>query len=182
MSKPAWATTARTGPVRTWQALKIFACEGLICVIDERPGKKEGEYVVVTPSDLQERVKALMRPYRGQKAPDPADRVARARYQEWTNGANNCLECIKEARHMGDPSDPAVQEWWSKHRTHATVKVSFSAGADPAGYPTLPKVPLGKRTGRTASIDGEMVGGAVHVPTIHKLPKKRNRKGLITLD
>ena len=183
MSKPAWSNTARTGPVRTWQALKIFACEGLICVIDERPGKQEGQYTVLTPSDLEERVRALMRPYRKQKAIDPSDQVARQRQRQWEQGANNCVECIKEARHMGDPSDPAVQAWWSRHRRDTTVKISFSAGADKAGYPELPPVPLGKKTGKTANIDGEInhAAGNIHVPTIRQLPKKKNRKGIITL-
>lgn len=182
MSKPTWAINARTGPIRNWQSLKIFACEGLICVIDERPGKNEGQYLVLTPSDLDERVKALMRPYRNQKIPSASDRVARSRHQQWINGANNCRECIKEARHMGDPSDPAVQAWWSRHRRDTTVKVSFSAGADAVGYPTLPAIPRGNKTGKTVTIDGELVGGKVHVPAIHKLPKKKNRSGLIMLD
>ena len=187
MSKPAWANSARTGPVRPFKELVVFACEGLLAVVDERPGKSEGEYTVVTPSDMEERVRALNRTYRGITR-SQLDTRGREQYDKQTSGSQNLMECIKEARAMGDPSDPAVQAWWSRHRRSSTVKINFSPGCDPAGYPTLPKVDLGKRTGRTAAIDGE---AAVPSNTakrdkfhIHQQPKRKPRssKDVIILD
>ena len=187
MSKPAWSNSARTGPARAFKSLVVFACEGLIAVIDERPGKTEGEYNVVTPSDMEERVHALNRTYRGITR-SQLDKRGREQYDLQINGSNNLIATIKDARAMGDPSDPAVQAWWSRHRRSSTVKINFSAGCDPAGYPTLPTVKLGKWTGRTANIDGEAV-----VPPnnpkrdrfhIHQQPKRKPRssKGVIILD
>lgn len=180
--KPAWATAGRTGPVRDYVDLKVFACEGLVVIIDERPGKTEGEYSVVTPTELEHRVKAINQPYRGQGRMDlPAWK--RQEYDKQKNGSQNCLECIKEARHMGDPSDPKVQLFWATHRRSSTVRISFSAGADPAGYPQLPDVSLGKFTGRTASIDHELVTPPIQLPDNHiHVPPKPKRRGLILLD
>lgn len=186
MSKPAWTIGARTGPVRDYLQLKVFACEGLICVIDERPGQTEGEYCVLTPADLEERVKALNKMYRGQTRAD-LTKWQQQEHDQRVRGSQNCMETIKEARHMGDPSDPAVQAFWARHRRSSTVKISFSPGCDPAGYPELPVVPLGKKTGRTARIDGEAVvppniNPNAGVTKIHRGPRKKNRQGLITLD
>lgn len=186
MAKPNWTIGARTGPVRNYMDLKVFACEGLITVIDERPGAKEGEYCVVTPSDMEERIKALNKKYRN-KSRAEMPRWQQQEYDQQIRGSQNLAECIKEARHMGDPSDPAVQAFWARHRRQSTVKISFSPGADPAGYPTLPEVKLGPKTGRTAQIDGEAVvppnvNPAAGVTRIHRAPRKKNRKGLILLD
>ena len=182
-SKPAWAIKGRTGPVRKFLDMTIFACEGLICVIDERPGK-EGEATVVTPTDMERRVVAVMRQHKNQKsASADMPRWQRQELAQKQAGANGVLACIKEARDMGDPSDPAVQEFWRRHRRSNTVKLSVSPGSDPKGYPDLPIVPVGKRTGKTAAIDHEaVVPPNVHsseFPKIHKRPRKKNRAGLI---
>lgn len=179
--KPAWSSDARTGPVRNYMNLKIFACEGLICIIDENPGAKEGEYTVVLPNDLERRVKAINEPYRGQTRIDlPVWK--RQEFDAQVRGSQNCMECIKEARAMGDPSDERTQLWWEKHRRNSSFHFSFSAGSNPEGYPTLPEIPLGNITGRTAD-----VGSTIHdlvdsnVAHIHK-PPRRKRSGLIILD
>ncbi len=180
MSKPAWTNGGRTGQARKFQNLVIFACEGLICIIDERP-HLEGECTIVTPSDMEVRITAADTPYRGQKRID-LPKWQRQEWDEIKRGCQDLTECIKEARGMGDPSDPAVQAWWSRHRRNSTIR-GVSAGNDPAGYPALPIVPLGRITGRTAAIDGEAkvplnVNGH-RVPTIHKRPKRKNRSGII---
>lgn len=172
MSTPAWAIGAKTGPVRSYKDLKVFACEGLICIIDERPGNKEGEFTVVLPDELNERVAAVNRPYRG-KGRIEMTRWQKQEYDQQIQGSQNCKECIKEAKAMGDPSDPQVREFWSKHRRSSTVRVKFSPGADLAGYPALPDVPRGNITGRTTE---------PAVPLIHTPPKKKNRSGLLILD
>ena len=185
MSKPAWAAGARTGPVRSFMQLKLFACEGLICIIDERPEKGEGSFTVVTPSDLEERVHAVNKKYRNQ-TPAQMNKNQRELHYQRVNGGNNCIECVKEARHMGDPTDPAVQNFWMKHRRNSTFTFNFSPGADPAGYPTLPPVDPGKFTGRTAEVDGQIVKSQ-NLPNrsemrIHKPPKRKSRNGLIILE
>ncbi len=185
MNKPAWALGARTGPVRNFMNLKAFACEGLVCIVDERPTENEGEFVVVTPSDLEERVNALNRTYRGETRSQLTP-WQRQEHDERVAGSNELLECIREARFMGDPSDPAVQAFWAKHRRNSTIRISLSAGSDAAGYPDLPHLPKGKNTGRTAQIDAEaVVPPNVHsrdFQQIHTPPKKKNRRGLILLD
>jgi len=180
MSKPAWAIGARTGPVRSFKDLKVFACEGLICIVDEREGQND-EFVVILPSEAVERAKALNEKYRGR---------TRAQYPQWQrtemdrvrNGSENALECVREAKHMGDPSDPRVRAFWTRHRRSSSIVVKFSPGADPAGYPKLPPLPRGKVTGKTVAADkqmtpGDLAGGIV----IHQRPRKKQRPGLINL-
>jgi len=186
VSKPAWAIGARSGPVRDFMQMKAFAIEGLVAIIDERPTKNEGEYVVVTPSDLEERVRALQRTYRGE-TPAQLTTWQRQEHYQRLQGSNNLMECIKEARDMGDPSDPAVQAYWARHRRNSTIRITgISAGSDRAGYPDLPNLPRGKKTGRTAQIDAEaVVPPNVHsrdFPSVHRPPRKKNRSGLITLE
>lgn len=181
MSKPVWTHGGRTGPARRFQGLVVFACEGLICVLDERVGK-EGEATIVKPADMQLRVDAVMRRYRGETRAELA-KFQRRELDEKISGANDLVECIKEARNMGDPSDPAVQAWWSRHRRNSTVRFGVSPGTDKEGYPDLPVLPLGKKTGRTAAIDHEaVVPPNVHsskFPKIHRRPMKKNRGGII---
>lgn len=181
--KPAWANAARNGPLRSYMDLRIFACEGLICIIDERPGKTEGEYTIITPADLEERVTAINKKYRGKGRMD-IPKWKRPEHDQQLQGSQNCVECIKEARAMGDPSDPAVQLFWATHRRSSTVRVKFSAGADPAGYPPLPPVSLGKVTGRTTDIGREVLTQPKlsDIPSIHVPPRSKRRSGLILLD
>lgn len=181
MNKPVWTHGGRTGPARKFQGLVVFACEGLICILDERDGK-EGEATIVTPADMQFRIAAVMRQYRSQTRAE-LKKWQRAELDAKISGANDLEACIKEARNMGDPSDPAVQAWWSRHRRSSTVRFGVSAGSDKEGYPDLPILPLGKYTGRTAAIDHEaVVPPNVHssqFPKIHRRPMKKNRGGII---
>lgn len=185
--KPAWSVGARSGPMREYGQLRIFACEGLICIVDERPGKEEGKHTMVTPAEIEERVKALNIPYRGQGRID-VPKAQRQRFDERLRGSQNCMECIKEAKAMGDPSDPAVQAYWRRHKSNSTVVVKFSAGSDPAGYPALPPLKLGPLTGRDAAADVNLtdtitaaVGGAAST-MLHRLPQKKNRSGIVLLN
>ena len=116
-AKPAWAHDARTGPVREYLDQAIFACEGMLVVIDHRPtAKQEGECVVLDCATAEERAKELQKDYRGQtRAQQP-----RGLQNLWTRrvqGCQNIMECVKEAKAMGDPTDPKVQEFWRRHKT-----------------------------------------------------------------
>lgn len=184
MQKPAWVGSGRTGPVRHFVNLVVFACEGLICIIDERPGESEGEYVVVLPDELDNRVKQLAKPYRNQTRMDLPS-WKRREHDAQQRGFQDCKECIKEAKAMGDPSDVQVQAFWARHRRSSTVRISFSPGCDPAGYPSLPPLPLGKFTGKTASIDGELKFPSntdSDFAKLHQPPRRKNRPGLILLE
>ena len=186
MSQPNWSINARTGPVRSYlDNMKIFACEGLVCIIDEREGREDTQYTAVTPDDLKERIDALHRPYR-KKTLAQMTKAERQWYHRRRTGFTNCMECIREAKHMGDPSDPAVQAYWARHKSKSTVAISFSAGADPAGYPELPPIDLGPITGKNASIDHEIVNTPVNASQkhtkIHQPPRKKNRSSIILID
>lgn len=140
MRKPAWTVDARTGPVRYFGKLAIFACEGLICIIDERPGPQYGDVTMVTPAELQERLVAINRLYRNQtRAQRPV--FQREAMDRERRGTEACLECIREAKEMGDPSDPRVQAYWARHRRRSSVLLG---GSDLSGYPRLPDIVSGK--------------------------------------
>jgi hypothetical protein len=114
--KPAWADDARTGPVRSYLEQRIFACEGMIVVIDHRPTEDLGECVVLDCNTAVERVKALQKDYRGQTRAQQPQRM-RDLWTQRLNGCQNILECVKEARQMGDPTDPQVQAFWKRHNS-----------------------------------------------------------------
>lgn len=137
MSKPAWAADARTGPVREYIDQRMFACEGMIVVIDHRPTAKEGDCTVLDCDTAEARAKALQKDYRGQtRAQQP-----RGMQELWTKrlrGCQNILECVKEARAMGDPMTPAVQEFWRRHNRRTA---SFAqAGPRRSRYDILQQV------------------------------------------
>lgn len=115
-SKPAWSNDGRTGPVRDYIDQKVFACEGMVVVIDHRPGKTLGECAVLDCATAEERVKELQKDYRGQTRSQQPQRM-RDLWTKRLNGCSNILECVKEARMMGDPADPQVQAFWKRHNT-----------------------------------------------------------------
>lgn len=170
--KPVWARAARTGPVRKYVDLAIFAIEGLICVIDERPAH-HGDTVIVTPADMLERVQALNKQNKGETRAQLPKHLHQVHDDE-RRGSQNIMECVKEAKHMGDPSDPRVQAYWAKHRKRTGKGFSFSSGATNA-LGQLPPVPTGKGK-RVAAPQPDQV-----IPTIH-VPPRRKSKGSIILD
>lgn len=169
--KPAWALTARTGPVRKYKDLSFFACEGLIAVHDDR----DGSYTAVTPDDFTKRVEMLEKKSKKAKADCELTPSQRQYRRSVVQFAADMTEAVKEAKYMGDPSDPQVMAFWQRQRKNSTVRLS--AGSDAAGYPDLPEIPLGNITGRTAAVDGQL--STADVPTIHTPPRRKNRSGLI---
>lgn len=178
LSKPAWSIGARQGPLRRHKQLVFFACEGLVVLRDEREHRQDADYETLTPTDFERRANGLGVFASKCKAADPPWLREEGRLCE--KAANEMLETVTEARNMGDPSDPAVQSFWARHRGRKST-VSLRAGTDAAGYPDLPGVDRGPRTGRTAEPGQQMdttVAEANHV-RIHKPPKKKPRSGLI---
>lgn len=143
---PVWSVGARTGPIRRHKKLVCFACEGLVAIHDDR--EDVDGYIVLRPSEFRERIVALVQ--FAKKMVKDDRKWMRQEGRQCLADCQAMMETIKEARDMGDPSDPAVQAYWSRHRTNRSISVSLSAGSDPAGYPELPKVDRGPRTGRTA--------------------------------
>lgn len=157
--------------------LEIFACEGLICIADTRPGQDGNSFTIVTPSEMEERARVVASRYRNNTRMDvPAWK--RREYDEQQQGIQNIMECIKEARAMGDPSDPQVQAFWSRHRRNRTVSLTFSEATEPSHYPKLPKFGAG-------GVDhNNLVSGAVtvipHVGRQYPRPKlSRNAPQLL---
>jgi len=114
--KPAWSDSGRTGPVRAYLDQRIFACEGMLVVIDYRPGKDLGECVVLDCKTAEERAAELNVSYRDQKYSEQPKGL-RDLWTERRKGCQNILECVKEARAMGDPANPQVQAFWKRHNT-----------------------------------------------------------------
>jgi hypothetical protein len=167
-SKPAWSHDARTGKVHRHKQLTFFACEGLIVLYDER--KQEEDFKVIFPDDFLLRAKHIDRMAKPLKLAATAS--AREEHRVLKAGAIAMREAVLEAKEMGDPSDPAVQAFWARHRRSSSVMC-----ADPTGYrPPLPgALPRGRNTGRTAAIDG--IAGDRN--KIYRPPRKRSRTGLI---
>jgi hypothetical protein len=116
------------------------------------------------------RLRAVFRRYRNKTRVELAT-WQRPELDEVVMGCQELAEAVREARAMGDPSDTAVQAWWRRHRRNPTI--TMSPGTDPAGYPELPELPLGPRTGRVAAPDGQ-VG-----PLVHQPPRRKSRAGII---
>lgn len=130
MSKPAWSVGARQGPLRRHKQLVFFACEGLIALLDERDKAQDADdvYSIMTPHSFAERATALASFAKKVRASDAP--WQRQEGKEMGRAALDMEETIKEARDMGDPSDPAVQAYWERHRTNRVVKFSgFELGA-----------------------------------------------------
>ena len=174
-TKPAWALGARQGPLRRHKKLVWFACEGFIALYDERTA--EEQYEVITTNDFEYRAKQLA--VLAKKMKVDQRKWMRQEGKEILRDCEGMLDSVREARAMGDPTDPAVQAFWAKHRRRSTV--SLSPGADAAGYPELPGVARGPLTGRTAAIDGQAAIPENHVK-IRRKPRKKPRNGLILGD
>jgi len=162
--------TDRKGRCYRYKDLVYYAYNGLVAMEDER----DGSWVVILPDDIDARADALEQILR--RTPQSRG-VAYERdlYRETKNTINDMRQCAKEARDMGDPSDPLVQAFNRRHRP-GPKSISLRGGADPAGYPELPTLPRGRYTGRTASPDVSMpVQGLRVCNRIRKPPRRRSQ-------
>lgn len=172
----AWTFGGRQGPLRRHKQLVFFACEGLIAMFDER--HPEEDYSIHYPADFENRaielnrMGALMA-----KAENPAWMREEGRCE--VQGAADMKEAVKEARFMGDPSDPAVQAYWARFRQRKT-RVSLHSGVDKAGYPDLPQVDRGKITGKTVGVDGK--ADLVDTETAMRIRRPARRKQALQLE
>lgn len=166
----------RTGKVYKFKTITFYAIEGLVAIHDERPlAVLEGkDYTVHLPADIIERAQVLADYGRNlQASPKPE---VREDGRVFTMAAREMLEAVKEAKFMGDPSDPAVQEYWAKHHKRPTVSIGSSKRS---GYPELPPLPKGQLTGRTALPDtaqtDKLAGQVANAlqQQLRKLPKRK---------
>lgn len=134
MMKPAWVDP-RCGKKYRFRNLAFYACEGLIVLINER----NGNYLVVRPDEFRERVVALYayaRKMRGSLLGHERDE-----WRDINRLREDALACIQEAKDMGDPSDPAVAEYWRKHvagRKNSISLAQYHGLRDVDGYPFIP--------------------------------------------
>jgi hypothetical protein len=181
-AKPAWAVGARQGPLRRHKQLVFFACEGLIALHDEREtSQEEGDtYTVITPDDFEYRAQALGEFGKKAKASDKP--WQRQEGNEMKKAAQDMLETVKEARDMGDPSDPAVQAWWARHRRNDRVAFSFERGKPDKSLDQMNRD--APKTGRTAqhTLDGDDLDRLAAATKIRQKPRKKPRKGQLILD
>ena len=184
MNKPAWSAGARQGPLRRHKQLVFFACEGLIALLDEREKAQQADevYSIMTPSSFAERATALASFAKKVRASDAP--WQRQEGRDMGRAALDMEETIKEARDMGDPSDPAVQAYWAKHRTNRVIKFhGFELGA-----PTKTVTQMAAeapRTGRdaTATLDAEgLAQMQQQARTIYKPPQRKRPVKKLILD
>lgn len=119
--------------------MRVFACEGMLVIVDERPTAEEGDCSIFYPKVFYERVMGLTRTTRGKSTANLAPWQV-VRHKAQLSQLQGMLECIKEAIHMGDPSDPKVKEFWAKHRGRPKISMSGSTYVPPPkGFPNAPQ-------------------------------------------
>lgn len=172
MLNRTWSSHARKGRAFRHMHLVFMACEGLIELFDGR----DDTYCIILPDDLTFRANELANTIG--TAPSDGNAVTRSLYKECKQAVVDMKDCVKEAKAMGDPSDPQVRAFWARHKPGSKSTVSLSPGRNRDGYPTLPSVGTGRYTGRTAAIDGRAV-----IPDnqyrLHQPPRRKNQAGLI---
>lgn len=182
-NKPAWAREARQGPLRRHKQLVFFACEGLIALHDERETafEKDAEYEVIMPDDFEYRAKGLAAFARKAKASHKP--WQRQEAKEMKKAAEDMMETVKEAKAMGDPSDPEVQAFWARHRRSNRVAFNYTQGKPKKTLDQYNKE--APDTGRTAhgSIDPELQQRVEdNAMKIRTKPTRKPRSGRIILD
>lgn len=101
----------RCGPVRKFRKCQVFAYEGMVVFLDDT-----GDIDFLSPQDAVIRAVAVYNElgFRGRnRAEEP-----KWRQQEWDEIVAGCREVIqaaKEAKAMGDPTDPLVQAYYTRH-------------------------------------------------------------------
>lgn len=138
------------GVCYSYQDLKFYAENGCICLHDE----EDGSFIVLQCREFLDRAGALN---------EDAKRLARLSIEQPSrakihaeerhtlqNVVADMISCVQEARDQGDHFEPAVMEWFRRHRPWSRGRVSMSGAANfqtPAPGP----LPRGRHTGRTAA-------------------------------
>lgn len=141
----------RPGPTYHWRAMTFYAMNGSICISDERPGLPPHEqFIVLSRTDFLERAiafggqaKALAR----LAAEHPGRGFGQERNETLTL-VEDMLSCVRDAKEQGDPNDPKVREWVSRHSPR---KRSRSGGGRNYALDLPGPLPRGRDTGKQAT-------------------------------
>ncbi len=171
----SWAAGHRTGPIRRFRKLAWYACEGLIALHDE--ADPDMTFRVFTPAEFHERAEKGLVAFAKKVPRTGATPWQRQESVEMLNAAQQMKESVNEAIEMGDPSDPKVQAFWSRHRRSSTISMSagcrWEQGAPKKTLDQIAKDSPGDKT--LSAITG-------NEEIIRQLPKKRPRPGALILD
>jgi len=187
MGHPTWASNSRTGPIRKHKKLSWFACEGLIAMYDER-GTGAEDYTVLTPEEFHARAVALNE-FASKMPKSGATSWQRQESRIMIQACQDMEESIKEAKHMGDPSDPTVRDFWRRHRRSSTITMSKKTNDFELGKPRKSVEQIASEGRGRKTTDKPMSDAAVKTmisdaqyENVRRLPVKKSRPGKLILD
>ena len=108
----------RTGPVRRYKDLEFYAFDGMVVLQD----RSDGFRTLLSPAVFAERALAV----RNMITANAASAYERDFNAIATLGVENMEKCVVEAKAMGDPTDPQVRSWYSRHNTRNRRKQVFT--------------------------------------------------------
>ena len=138
------ANQLETGKCYSFRDLKFYAKNGFVCLHDE----ETGEFFVLTRREFLLRAQALAeeaKHMRQMSAETPSMKWLMQDRIELQNAVDDMIACTQEAKEQGDRNDPAVDEWFRKHRPHKRSKISM-AGAANFSSDVPGALPQGKHT------------------------------------
>ena len=176
---PLFSLSGRTGKPVKYQQLTFYACEGLIICIDDRDTEEgRGDFSTITPKDLEDRIEILGAA--DTRIRDSLTNVERQERGDRIRKLQELKDVVREAKGMGDPSDPAVQAFWRLHQPGSKSRVTLRQSLRDRGHPDMGTMPQGPFTGRTAEADGVLALSADSAKLlIHQPPQRKSRSGLI---
>lgn len=114
---PIFEKEPPSGRVFQMGRLRYFASGGQIIMIDERNGNQ----FALSPGEFEQRYKTLCRAMQGQShnaADDSATLDERRRILQLAEHAD---QAVREARAQGDPTDPKVRAFWTRHASASAI-------------------------------------------------------------
>lgn len=144
--------TPTTGKCYSYRGLKFYAQNGFICLHDEQTG----EFYVLTRKEFLQRAAAISdeaKRLRHIAAENPSKAAwLSADRAELQQAIEEMLACTNDAKEQGDRDDPAVDEWFRRHRPGRKSKISLASAANfTTGMPG--SLPLGHDTGKYVTPD-----------------------------
>lgn len=144
--------TPTTGKCYSYRGLKFYAQNGFVCLHDEQTG----EFYVLTRKEFLQRAAAISdeaKRLRHIAAENPSKAAwLSADRAELQQAIEEMLACTNDAKEQGDRDDPAVDEWFRRHRPGRKSKISLASAANfTTGLPG--SLPLGNDTGKYVTPD-----------------------------
>lgn len=142
----------RPGRTYRWRKITFYAMNGCICISDDRPDLPANEqFITVRRKEFLERAVAFSDQARalGRLAAEHPGRGYADERNETLTLVENMLECAREAKAQGDPNDPAVRAWFSRHSSRRKGR-----GSGKNFQTALPgPLPRGRDTGKQVTPD-----------------------------